>query len=266
MFRKVKTPNFRKDIYKNLEFPFNLYALLLNQYGEVRYMHYGYWEDSSELSINEAQERLAEMLYEKIPIGVSRVLDVGCGLGTTVYELLKRGYDAIGISPDAGLINYAKEKYPELIDRLHIVKFEDYDASERFDLLFFCESAQYIKDKEKLFRRVNTLLKPGGYVLICDEFLRKPSNKASFHAISDFLNTATVQGFEILDIEDITQKVVRTRHFFSEAWNMHGSNLQKLFAEDRLTAFLKSWETHSKMFEDGEISYYTIVMKLKDSL
>ncbi|RME10759.1 MAG: methyltransferase domain-containing protein, partial [Aquificota bacterium] len=187
MFKRLKILFGRKGsekAYRLLEFPFNFYALLLSKYGEVRYLHYGFWDSDSDISILTAQERLAERLYGLIPQGVHSILDVGCGLGTSVCELLHRGYNPEGISPDEGLVNYAKATHKKCADRFYITTFEEYKREKQYDLLLFCESAQYIKDKQVLFSRAKNLLRLGGYTLLCDEFLKRFDERANFHIVS----------------------------------------------------------------------------------
>src|SRR5450759_3629158 len=67
--------------------------------GEVRDLPYGLFE-SPEDSILESQQRSTALLLGRLPPPPRRVLDVGMGLGRTLAELARAGYDAEGITPD----------------------------------------------------------------------------------------------------------------------------------------------------------------------
>jgi SAM-dependent methyltransferase len=46
--------------------------------------------------------------------GCGRVLDAGCGTGRVAVELAARGYDVVGVDLDAGMLDAARAKAPEL--------------------------------------------------------------------------------------------------------------------------------------------------------
>lgn len=46
--------------------------------------------------------------------GGRRVLDAGCGTGRVAIELAARGYDVVGVDLDAGMLDAARAKAPEL--------------------------------------------------------------------------------------------------------------------------------------------------------
>ena len=47
-------------------------------------------------------------------LGVSSVLDAGCGTGRVAIELARRGLDVVGVDVDAGMIAAARRKAPDL--------------------------------------------------------------------------------------------------------------------------------------------------------
>ncbi|MFD1032969.1 class I SAM-dependent methyltransferase [Metaplanococcus flavidus] len=58
--------------------------------------------------------------YQEILSAVSNkaigpVIEFGTGTGNLTAGLLKRGYDVVGIEPNAAMRNVAKEKFPELV-------------------------------------------------------------------------------------------------------------------------------------------------------
>jgi SAM-dependent methyltransferase len=116
-----------RELIKKLEFPFCYLAYIVDSGGEVDYFHYGLWNKKTD-NVKQAQENLAHLMKSLIPDRAKSILDVGCGLGRTVYDLSKAGYHVVGISPDKGLIDMAKKKYAGLDLRLIECAFENFEV------------------------------------------------------------------------------------------------------------------------------------------
>ncbi len=159
---------------QTLQAPYCYYAYAVSRDGLVDYMHYGYWKRET-TTITEAQENLADLMKSYIPVGTKTILDSGCGLGRTTWDLSNSGFDVVGISPDRSLIDEARQKFPKIEKQFVCTRFEDYHPSVQFDLVFFQESSQYI-DARVLFGHLGEITRPAGFVLICDEvrYTRKP--------------------------------------------------------------------------------------------
>jgi SAM-dependent methyltransferase len=50
----------------------------------------------------------------------SKILDIGCGSGKDVFQLLKKGYDAIGIDPCEELVKQSVIIYPEIKEKVFV--------------------------------------------------------------------------------------------------------------------------------------------------
>src|SRR5260370_27296414 len=78
--------------------------VLAQQLLEVEDLHYGLWDGDLELTLANlaaAQQRYNEMLIAQLP-GPDRevrVLDIGCGTGHLLRQLLDRGYRADRVIP-----------------------------------------------------------------------------------------------------------------------------------------------------------------------
>ena len=175
-------------------------------------LHYGLWDDDLELDIRnlpEAQKRYTDYLIGHIPQGVRRILDVGCGAGGLASELLARGYEVQGVSPSPLLTEAAqKEAGPDF--RIHQGRFEEVDLSGEapFDLVMFSESFQYI-DLDTVLLRAQSLLRPGGYILICDFFKTDAPGKSVIgggHRYDRFLEVLEASGLAVRAVDNITDR------------------------------------------------------------
>lgn len=113
----------------------------------------------------------------------ARVLDVGCGDGTTLLAFLRLGFAAgnlHGIDFQEERIAKAKEKCPSIhFEKGDATKLEF--ASEVFDLVH--ESTMFIHSvDEELSRKIADemvrVTKPGGHILLCDWRYSKPGSAA----------------------------------------------------------------------------------------
>jgi SAM-dependent methyltransferase len=199
--------------------------VLAQQLGDVQDLHYGLWDPDLELSfanLRTAQQRYSEMILSQLPAptGEVRVLDVGCGTGHLISQMLDRGYLADGVipAPDLGaLVRQRVGVRSGYQPRIFECKFEDFPVAEatgRYDVVLFSESFQYIKPTDSL-PIVQQLLKPGGMLLISDFFKTAahgdggPGDKSfgGGHPQREFLETMSKFPFRLMKDDDITRRV-----------------------------------------------------------
>lgn len=158
-------------------------------------LHFGYWssaEDDS--SLPEATDRLTDMMIQRIraPRG-GRLLDVGCGLGKPACRLARAtGASVTGISIDSAQVDEANARAAEegLAGR---VRFEQADAmdlpypDDSFDGAWALESILHMPDRERVFRQIARVLRPGGRLVLTDLFVRAPLDEESGGAVRTFL-------------------------------------------------------------------------------
>jgi ubiquinone/menaquinone biosynthesis C-methylase UbiE len=113
----------------------------------------------------------------------ARVLDVGCGEGSSLITFLRLGFppgNLYGIDFQEQRISLAKEKYPGM-------KFQRGDAtkmeysSESFELV--CESTMFIHSvdeglSQKIAAEMLRVTKSGGHILLCDWRYSRPGSAA----------------------------------------------------------------------------------------
>ena len=194
---------------------FELYVL--SEVLKLPSLHYGFWDTGTAsdcLDLDElrcAQGRFRDELLSAIPEGVTNVLDVGAGIGDSAFEMVRRGYNVVAISPDRN-----HEKYfvgcssPRLCFRCSTL--EKFQTDSRFDLLYFSESINYI-DREFGLRQSCRLTKPGGHLLVSGTFRspgKQPYPEGFDLAELEYVKQAEASGFELVEARDITENVLPT--------------------------------------------------------
>ncbi len=196
-------------------------------------LHFGLWEDGDELTIENcrrAQERYAERFISMIPADVRRMLDVGCGTGRNTERLVAKGYEVEALSPDPYQEQVFNEKLAGRV-RFHLSRFEDFEATERFDFLLFSESAQYM-EKDRFFPCCARALKAPGWLLVCDFFRRSEMDyfKTCFLE-EDFLRRAQEARFEVIEAADVTEAIVPTLELARKMHLRYGIPVARLLAD-----------------------------------
>jgi 2-polyprenyl-3-methyl-5-hydroxy-6-metoxy-1,4-benzoquinol methylase len=93
-----------------------------------------------------------------------KILEIGCGIGSVVFELSKQGYDVIGTDISSEAITYGLEKYRNV--KLEVQAAEELQfASETFDVVLSFDLFEHIARTERHVSEVFRVLKPGGYYL-----------------------------------------------------------------------------------------------------
>jgi SAM-dependent methyltransferase len=102
-------------------------------------------------------------------------LDVGCGVGRLALQLLNLGYRVDCVSPSSIFAEHARSL---LGKQSHIFEccYEELQTENRYDLILFSESFQYI-NLETALQKSFELLNNNGSLLICDFFKKDTQGK-----------------------------------------------------------------------------------------
>jgi len=93
-----------------------------------------------------------------------RVLEIGCGIGTIVFELTKQGHDARGTDISQVAIEYGRKKYPGI--RLRVQPAEELAFEDgAFDVVLSFDLFEHIARIDRHVSEVHRVLKPRGYYL-----------------------------------------------------------------------------------------------------
>ena len=115
-----------------------------------------------------AETNLAHTLIQQFKHSEGNsLLDVACGTGQHA-QYLRENYQVEGLDLDAGLLEIARQRCPELT--FHRADMVNFDLGKQFDVVTCLFSAiGYAKSTEKLNRTVQSIarhLRPGGVALI----------------------------------------------------------------------------------------------------
>jgi 2-polyprenyl-3-methyl-5-hydroxy-6-metoxy-1,4-benzoquinol methylase len=100
------------------------------------------------------------------------VLDLGCGTGHMVTELLGMGYNAAGIDVAENMIAEAKRVFQKAKlsgspdDFFSVGDCLNVTGDKRYDMVTSLGLLEYLKGEQSLFSNLKRVVKPGGYALV----------------------------------------------------------------------------------------------------
>jgi 2-polyprenyl-3-methyl-5-hydroxy-6-metoxy-1,4-benzoquinol methylase len=103
-----------------------------------------------------------------------KVLDIGCGLGTTLDDLARSGCEVLGIEPNSVAARICKEKGLDV--ECGLVENMVYPENH-FDTVIFFHVIEHLTSPKNILQKIFQILKPGGRVFIAcpnaDSYLSK---------------------------------------------------------------------------------------------
>jgi len=189
---------------------------------KLDHLHYGYWTSDIEVNVANlhlAQDEYAKFVISHIPDGVETILDVGCGTGQIAKKLLDMGYRVDCVSP----CPFLKKRTSELLgNRSNVFEchYENLQTANRYDMILFCESFQYI-DMEQALSNTNKFLNSGGYLLICDVFKKEDTRSKGVisggHKLAKFYDLIAKSSFKLIENVDITEQTAPNIDLLNDA-------------------------------------------------
>ena len=92
----------------------------------------------------------------------SKILDIGCGAGSLVYEFSKGGHDCIGIDFDDYNFEYGKSIGLNLLN----CSLGDLDYTKKFDLITMHHSLEHLNSPNQYLKIIYEMLEDNGYLYI----------------------------------------------------------------------------------------------------
>src|SRR3954466_234386 len=147
--------------------------------------------------MRESGETLVESLGIKLPI---RVLDLGCGDGTTAVPLARLGAEVTGIDIARNLVAAGNKRAAE--QGLRRLKFQEGDAcnlegidDDTFDLTVSIFGAMFASKPYEVAREMVRVTKPGGRIVMGNWIPNDPTFVAQLLKISSSFAPPPPEGF-----------------------------------------------------------------------
>jgi ubiquinone/menaquinone biosynthesis C-methylase UbiE len=144
------------------------------------HVHWGYWDsnnlaDGSVEDFRRAAEELSVKMCEAGRItDKQKVLDVGCGFGGTIATINNRyeHMDLVGVNIDERQLARARELVkPAATNKVEFIEADGCKLpfeNNSFDVVLAVECIFHFPSRELFFKEAKRVLKPGGYLAICD--------------------------------------------------------------------------------------------------
>ena len=162
---------------------------------------------SAECPHPEAMEHTNEMMAEAISLGPeARVLDLGCGYGSTARYLAGNfGCAVTGTNISERELDTARSRATEAgLDHLLSFEYEDFHelryAEGSYDVVWSQEAFLHAVDKNAVLSECRRVLKPGGSLIFTDILVRRDTPETDRERIYD-----RVKSPDMWDLDDYRQ-------------------------------------------------------------
>lgn len=213
----------------------------VSAYDEVAAMYHSMWAD---WYLPAALPALEQLFFSRVAGGV-RVLDVCCGSGHVTKELVRRGYQVMGVDSSAGLVAIAQAALPSARFRVQDVRtlrlggrFEA--ALSTFDSL---NHMMTFEDLRSAFVGVHDALEPGGlFVFDMNLASAYEADLSQWHVSVSDTSVGLVRGtFDFETKRAATELIWMVRDGGRGCWQRHDSTVvERCYSEGEILAALYS--------------------------
>jgi SAM-dependent methyltransferase len=159
------------------------------------------WEKGDFTRIAETMRESGEALVDKLGITKGlKVLDLGCGDGTTAIPEAKRGADVLGVDIASNLVAAGNKRAKEL--GLANCRFQEGDASDlqgardrSFDLVVSIFGAMFAPKPFDVAKEMVRVTRPGGRIIMGNWIPNDPTLVAQILKISSAFTPPPPEGF-----------------------------------------------------------------------
>jgi tocopherol O-methyltransferase len=215
------------------------------------HVHHGYWATGRE-SARQAVEALVDLLAERLDLHPGQQLcDIGCGYGATAQYLASRhGLHVTGMTVSQAQATQARTRVAASGGvTIHVRDWLANGLPEKnFDRAYAIESSEHMPDKQRFFDEAFRTLKPGGLFAVCAwlacdhprpwqvrhllEPICREGRLPGMGDEADYLALAQRSGFEVVSVEDLSDRVSQTW------WICAERAIKQLFTQPRYRKFL----------------------------
>lgn len=168
-------------------------------------IHIGLYESDSE-SIFDASRRTVATMADKVSLGAdSRVLDIGAGYGGSARYIASR----CGSTVEALNLSEVENERDRQMNREqgldHLIEVTDGDfenlpcSDNSFDVVWSQDAILHSGDRERVFREVDRVLKPGGFFIFTDPMQRHDADRAALQPVYDRIHLDNLGSVETYD-------------------------------------------------------------------
>ncbi|MCH7412713.1 class I SAM-dependent methyltransferase [Belliella sp. R4-6] len=133
------------------------------------------------VSDNPIHQRLLKAYIAAKPMVSGKLLEVGCGEGRGVEELLDQVDSYLGIDKIQAVIDELKQKYPAVAFEQAVIPPFAGIESNSFDTVVSFQVIEHIQDDKLFLEEIYRVLKPGGKAIISTPNIRHTLSRNPWH-------------------------------------------------------------------------------------
>lgn len=132
-------------------------------------------------SDNPLHQRLLSAYLFALPYVKGKVLEIGCGVGRGVEELMKKAEHFTAIDKNVELLEYLQEQHPEAsFQHQHIPPLEGFEDNQ-FDTVVSFQVIEHIPDDDLFLKEIQRVLKPGGVAIVSTPNIKQSLTRNPWH-------------------------------------------------------------------------------------
>ena len=149
---------------------------------------------------------LIEFLQTHAP-GTGRAIDLGCGTGTNIITLAKKGWQVTGIDFASRAIQIAKRKLKQQNIKAHLLVGDvtNFEVNSQFDLAFDLGCFHSLENKRDYLYQLDKILAPNGFWLMYG-FIKPDSDPSAPGLVEADLDMISTHSLTLLSRRDSIDK------------------------------------------------------------